>query len=347
MANGPITTGVNVEDGTTSGEFLNFQTLLPQIIEKFIQVIEASLVLVGAVFLMRYMRKRLHQLEAEHKEQKTAINLLEKISSGFIIVISITIALKIVGIDISLLVSVAVLGLSYGLQDIIKNYVAGILILFKSPFKIGDIVKIKKFIGRVTKMDFQSTSIETFDNRHITIYNKDIMTQSIVNYSKNMTRRLELDVTIGYGSDTAKALEVFRKILSAHPKVLKEPKFQVVYKKFTELGTAFTLKFWIQRPCNILKVRTDIAQQITNALDEQQIFMPYSKGIEVDNENGLKEITEEHKNRGSDFFAQPIVTAPEAVPAPAPITTAEGRQLTPEEQAALIEESMPDFEEPE
>ncbi|MBU1974024.1 MAG: mechanosensitive ion channel family protein, partial [Nanoarchaeota archaeon] len=249
------------------------------------------------------------------EQQKTAINLLEKITSGFIVVISITIALKIVGIDISLLVSVSVLGLSYGLQDIIKNYVAGILILFKAPFKIGDIVKIKSFTGKVAKMDFQSTSITTFDNRHITIYNKDIMTQSIVNYTKNDQRRLELDVTIGYGSNAIKALETFNKILAGHPKVLKDPKFSVVYKKFSDVGTTFTLKFWVKRPCNILKIRTDIAAQITGALDEQEIFMPFYKGIEVSNEAGLQDITEPHRKRSTDFFTLPIFTAP--VPAPA------------------------------
>ena len=123
-------------------------------------------------------------------------NLLEKITSGFIIVVAVTLALKVIGLDMTLLISVAILGLSYGLQDIIKNYVAGILILFKAPFKIGDVVKIRDFIGRVNKMDFQSTTLETFDNRHITIYNSDVMTQSIVNYSNNTMRRLDFDVTV-------------------------------------------------------------------------------------------------------------------------------------------------------
>ncbi|MBU0668041.1 mechanosensitive ion channel [Patescibacteria group bacterium] len=345
MANIPVTTTGNI--GTESSSGIDFQSLLPQILEKFVQVIEASLVLVISVFVIRYIRKRLQKLETQHEQQKTAINLLEKIISGFIVVISITVALKIVGIDISLLVSVGVLGLSYGLQDIIKNYVAGILILFKAPFKIGDIVKIKSFTGKVAKMDFQSTSIETFDNRHITIYNKDIMTQSIVNYTKNDQRRLELDITIGYGSDTNKALETFNKILAAHPKVLKSPKFSVVYKKFSEVGTTFTLKFWVQRPCNILKIRTDIAAQITSSLDEQQIYMPFYKGIEVANEAGLQDITENHKKRIGEFFNLPIFAAPTPTAAPIPLTTPEGQPLTPEQQAAIAEEEMPDFEEPE
>ncbi len=343
MANIPVNTTGNISSIDSSS--LDLQSILPQILEKFVQVIEASLILVISVFVIRYIRKRLQQMETEHAEQKTALNLMEKITSGFIIVIAITIALKIVGIDISLLVSVSVLGLSYGLQDIIKNYVAGILILFKAPFKIGDIVKIKSFIGKVAKMDFQSTAITTFDNRHITIYNKDIMTQSIVNYTKNDQRRLELDITIGYGSDTNKALETFNKILAAHPKVLKSPKFSVIYKKFSDVGTTFTLKFWVQRPCNILKIRTDIAAQITSSLDEQEIFMPFYKGIEVSNEAGLQDIAEPHKKRSTEFFTLPIFTSP--IPAEVPINPQENQPLTPGQQAPTTDEVMPDFEEPE
>lgn len=337
MATAP--TNVNISGGTNSGELLDLQDILPQIIEKFIQVIEASLVLVASYFLIRYLRKRLNKLEAEHEQQRTALNLLEKIISGFVIVIAITLALKVVGIDISLLVSVAVLGLSYGLQDVIKNYVAGILILLKAPFKIGDIVKIKKFTGKITKMDFQSTSMETFDNRHITIYNKDIMTQSIVNYSKNMMRRLQMDVTIGYGSDTTKALEVFRTILANHPKILKEPKSSVIYKKFSSNGTEFTLKFWVQRPCNILKIRTEIAAQLTTSLDDQNIFMPYTKGIETGSEVELKTTTEEHKKRSSDFLALPMFAPPQPAVQPAIVD--------PAAPIPTPEENMPDFEEPE
>ena len=199
------------------------------------------------------------------------------------------------------------LGLSYGLQDIIKNYVAGILILFKAPFKLGDIVKIKEFTGKVTQMDFQSTSLETFDNRHVTIYNSDVMAQSIVNYSKNTQRRLEFDVTIGYGSDAAKALMIFQKILETNPAVLKEPKYSVAFKKFSDVGAMFTLKFWVQRPCNILAIRTDVASQIHRAFDDVNIYMPYYKGIEAGDEMSLGKITEAHEARAKEFYKQPLL----------------------------------------
>jgi small-conductance mechanosensitive channel len=329
MASTPVTSGVNTSgDIVTEGSALDLANLLPTILGKFIAVLEAALIIVVGIVVIRFIRAKLHKIETEHEQQRNAINLFEKITSGFIIVVIITIALKTVGIDMTLLVSVAILGLSYGLQDIIKNYVAGILILFKSPFKIGDIVKIRDFTGKVTKMDFQSTNLQTFDNRNITIYNSDVMTQSIINFSNNTMRRLDFDIMVGYGSDVPTALQVFDKILNGHASVLKNPKYSIIFKKFSNTGPIFTLKFWVQRPCNILKVRTEIAALISQSFDEVKILSPYAKDVQTESEPDLVKMTDERKNRIQAFYQMPLFavaavpaqTAPEgAAPGAAPM----------------------------
>jgi len=319
MATTPVTAGVDVSgDAVSSGNPLDLANLLPTILGKFLLVLEATLIIIVGLFLIRYIRSRLRAMETQHEQQRNAINLFEKITSGFIIVIMITLALKTVGIDMTLLVSVAILGLSYGLQDIIKNYVAGILILFKSPFKIGDVVKIRTFTGKVSKIDFQSTNLLTFDNRNITIYNSDVMTQSIINYSNNTVNRINFDVMVGYGSDVPLALQIFDKILLANEKVLKNPKYSIVFKKFTETGAVFTLKFWLQKPCNILKTRTQIAAQISQSFDEVKILSPYSKDVQSNSESDLSKMTDDRKNRVQSFYQLPLF-AVAAVPVEIPL----------------------------
>ncbi len=299
---------VDVNADVSSNGSLDIGNLIPQILEKFVAVLEGAAIIALGVVIIRYIHSRLRKMEQTHEQQRNVINLLEKITSGFIFVISITTALKIVGIDMTLLVSVAILGLSYGLQDIIKNYVAGILILFKAPFKIGDVVKIRDFTGRVTKMDFQSTNLETFDSRHVTIYNSDVMTQSIVNFSNNSIVRIDFDVSIGYGSDIPKAIAIFQKIMENFGVILKNPKPDIIFKKFTETGPIFTLKFWIQKPANILSIKTQVASLIAQAFDEQNILMPYVKGIEAENEPALNVVTENRKARVQTFYQQPLFT---------------------------------------
>lgn len=313
MANSVAPT-VNIDGSVSSGGNLSFDTLVPQILWKFIDVLEGAAIIALGVFLIRYMHKYFQKIETEHEDQRTAVNLLEKITSGFILVITVTIALKIVGIDMTLLVSVAILGLSYGLQDIIKNYVAGILILFKSPFKIGETVKIREHTGKIHKIDFQSTTMKTFDNKFITIYNSDVMTQSIVNFSNNSLRRVSFDVLLGYGTDIPKALKIFESILQNNAEIVKNPGYSVIFKQFTETACIFSIKFWVQRPCNILKIRSNIALQIGQSFDEQKVFMPYQKTIQTETDYTL---TDDRKKQSAEFYQNPIFSASET-PQPQP-----------------------------
>lgn len=300
----PITTSGSVP--TTSGGgggTIDFANLGPYILTRFIEVLEAALIILVGFLIIRYSKRYLRKMSVEHEQQKTALNLFEKLVTGFIIVISFTLALKMVGIDMTLLVSVTILGLSYGLQDIIKNYVAGILIMFKSPFKIGDTINIKNFTGKVDKIDFQATSVRTFDQKDVTIYNSDVMTQSIVNYSRATMRRVEIIVTLGYGSDQVAAFKIFDQILRSHPDILKKPSHKIVFKKFTETGITFSLRGWVKYPCNLLAIKSDIALQLSRTFDEEDIYIPYGKGIEVDADHTM---TEKRKARTAATHQNPV-----------------------------------------
>src|SRR3989338_1079769 len=185
---------------------IDFQELFVTIVLKFIEVLEGAAIIVAGMIAVRFLKRYFARIETTHERQKTALNLLEKITSGFVVVIAVTLGLKIIGIDLTLIIGVLTLGLSFGLRDIIKNYVAGILILFKSPFEIGDVVKIRNFVCRVVKIDFQAITLTTFDGKDITVHNKDILTQPITNFSKHDQRRLEVNFRLGYGSDLSRAL---------------------------------------------------------------------------------------------------------------------------------------------
>lgn len=281
--------GDKVSKATTDGGGFDLSFLNTTILTKFLEVLGACLILLAAYFIARWIKSRLVNLEALHEQQRTAINLLEKIVTGFIVVIGLTAALKTIGLDMSLLVSVGLLGLSYGLRDVITNYIAGILIFLKSPFKIGDIVKIKNFVGKVENMELQSTSLKTFDHRDVTIYNSDIMKQSIENYSRYPMRRMEINSHFGYGTDIEKAVKLCEKILINHPSVLKNPKHSIIFKKFSDTGIMVQLKFWVQMPCNMLAIRSNIAWEITQAFDEQTVYAPYVRGFEAGSDFSLNE----------------------------------------------------------
>jgi len=309
----PINTDTNVSSPTDGGQ-IDFANLGPYLLTKFLLVLEAALIIIVGIFLIRYTRRYLNKISIEHEQQKTAVNLFEKLLSGFIIVISITLALRVVGIDMTLLVSVTILGLSYGLQDIIKNYVAGILIMFKSPFKIGDMISIKGFTGKVDKIDFQSTTLRTFDQKDVTISNGDVMTQSIVNFNRSPVRRIELVMTLGYGSDYLHAIKIFDHILRNYEGVLRKPSHKIIFKSFDEKGVTFAIRCWAQLPCNLLAIKSDLALQLLKIYDEQTVFLPHGKDIQVDSDYTM---TDQNKAQIEATKKTPGFTLDETQPIPA------------------------------
>lgn len=288
---------------TDSSGGIDLSNISSTVISKFIDFVEALIVLVIMFIIIHYFKKYIAKIETQHEQQRTALNVVEKLVVGFIMVIGVTIALKIMGIDISVLVGVGLVGLSYALKDIIQNYVAGILIFLKAPFKIGDIVKIKNYVGRVDKMEFQSTSLKTFDHRDITIYNSDIMTQSIENYSRHNMRRLEIDVNLGYGTNVQKVTKIIQKILENNTSILKDPKFTIGFKEFSKNCMVVQVKFWVPVPSNFLGIRTEIAWQINEAFDESTVFGPYDRGFQTPNDFSL---TPERQERIKAFYSNPL-----------------------------------------
>lgn len=282
----------------------NFQSILLEIGTRFLYVVEGVLIVVVGLLIIRYARAYFQKVETKYESQRMALNLVDKLVAGFLAVVTITLALKVVGLDITLLVSALTLGLSFALGDIIKNYVSGILILFKSPFAIGNIVKIRRHTGKVERIDFQSTTLKTFDSREITIYNKDILSRSIVNYSKEDKRRLNIAVTLGRGTDMTRALVIFESILNNNPQVLKTPQMSIVFRKFSSAGMNFHIRFWVNRTVNILQVRSQIALAIEQAFDEAQVFSPYERQIQFTEDVTMNE---DRKHRLQRFYEQPIM----------------------------------------
>lgn len=325
--------GEDVSNSISLSSGGDFSDLAMTILLKFAKVLEGALVLIITYFIVQKLKKYFQKIETAHEQQRTALNLLEKITTGFVVVIGITLALKMVGLDISIFVGVVLLGVSYGLKDIIKNYIAGILIFLKAPFKIGDIVKIKTHIGKVERMELQSTTIKTFDNKDITIYNSDVMTKSIENYSRYPIRRLEINVEMAFGSNTEKAIKIFSKILESEEKVLKTPKYRIIFKKFTDKGLIFQIKFWVANPSDILGIKSAIAWKIQQSLDEKDLITPFYKNFE--SEQPFTPRPEQAK-RTEELYNSPALKNLDAPP----------QQTTPTVDAQLAPEYV-DLDEPE
>jgi small-conductance mechanosensitive channel len=318
----PIVAGSTTESSGFLGN-IDVESLFTTVLYKFIDFVEGVIIVFLGYLALKFLRGYLHKMEAEHEQQKMAINLIDKLMSGFIVIVSLTVALKVIGIDMTLLVSVLILGLSYGLQDVIKNYVAGIIIMFKAPFKVGDAVKVDKYMGKIVKIDFQSTLLKTWDNKMITLYNASLLKKEITNYYKLPIRRMQLKFKFGYGTNLEKLIEKILKICKSIPEILDQPKTKVIFKTYDGEGITLEVRYWVKYPSDILTTNTKVASAIHKLYSDKLIYMPFIKGIELGDDHSL-----ETRMQVSEQFEQQLE-------APPPTEKVQVEGLTPEMVQAI------------
>lgn len=158
-------------------------------------------------------------------------------------------ALTVLGIPTtSLVTAIGTAGVAIGLalKDSLSNFASGVIILFNAPFRDGDFVDIGGQSGVVQQIDLMSTKLKTFDNRHIIIPNNTVTTSNVINYSKESTRRLDLEFPIGYEDDAQRAIALIEEQIRAQGDlVLNEPAAPFVkVTGYTENAVKITVRVW-------------------------------------------------------------------------------------------------------
>ncbi|MCP3674301.1 MAG: mechanosensitive ion channel [Gammaproteobacteria bacterium] len=167
-------------------------------------------------------------------------------------------------------------GLAIGLsmQDLLKNFAAGVLIIINRPFKAGDFIETAGVSGVVEKVAVFSTIIRTGDNREIIVPNGNIYGGVIVNYSARDTRRIDMVIGIGYDDNIKKAKEILTSILEAEERILKDPAFGIVLSELADNSVNFNVRPWVNSG-DYWAVHSDLLETIKLTFDAQGISIPY------------------------------------------------------------------------
>lgn len=172
------------------------------------------------------------------------------------------------------------LGAGLGLQNIVNNFVSGIILLFERPVKIGDWVIINGHEGVVKQINMRSTHIETFNKASVIIPNADILSNNLINMTyKNKLSRVDIPVGVGYGSDVDKVKEILIDIAKNTKHVLSVPNPFVVFKSLGESSLDFELRFYISDVNNRLSIQTQILSSIIERFREENIDIPFPQRV--------------------------------------------------------------------
>lgn len=166
--------------------------------------------------------------------------------------------------------------LGFAFQETLGNLLSGVMIVINAPFRIGDYIETGSFGGTVTDMDLICITLSTPDNKKITMSNKLVWGNPIVNYSNIERRRVELTVSVPYGTDVQKAREVMLNIISSYPEVLPDPAPVVEVHKLSQSSIDFTVRPWT-RPADYWKTYWRFNAEVTKQLAEAGIPVAYNK----------------------------------------------------------------------
>ncbi len=255
-----------------------FQTLTPYVVSIAGKLIVAVLVLLIGFKLSKVLVKLVVGSKGFSKIDKNVASFIKSfLSIALKTVIVITVA-GIIGIPmtsfITILGSLAVaIGLS--LQGSLSNIAGGLIVLLFKPFSIGDMISVDGVDGVVSEIGLYYTHLLTGDNRKIVVPNGVISNQTLVNVTQQITRRLDLQITVAYESDIDQVKDILLGIANAHEKVLKMPEPPVA--RLSEHGDnalVFLFRVWCNR-ADYWDVRFDLLESVKVAFDKNEISIPY------------------------------------------------------------------------
>ncbi|OAP42768.1 mechanosensitive ion channel protein [Sinorhizobium glycinis] len=194
------------------------------------------------------------------------------------------IALSAAGIDLSSLALVAgalSLGVGFGLQNIVSNFVSGLILLVERPFKVGDWIVSGTTEGFVRRISVRATEIETFQHQSIMMPNSLLINASVGNWThRNKLGRSEITVTLGYSSDPRRVIDLLHEIAAAHPMVLKNPAPNVGFTAFGDERMTFELRIYVADVLTAGNVRNDIRVSIYERFRDEEIGAPFPVKVE-------------------------------------------------------------------
>jgi small-conductance mechanosensitive channel len=240
----------------------------------------AILVYLAARMISAWVSKILRRSMEQRDHDPELIVLLEMITRWSILALGVVLSLEQLapGRFTGLIAGLGIAGFTIGfaLQDVAKNFVAGILLLIQQPFGIGDAIEVAGYGGTVVDISLRSTDLQTWDGRHVLIPNGDVFVSPIVNFSRGTHRRVQISVGVAYDSDLDKVTRVALDAIKNAPGLLQDPAPSVIFSTFSDSAIEFSAYYWIDTDIASLGIAQDTGiKAIKDSFARESIEIPY------------------------------------------------------------------------
>lgn len=196
-----------------------------------------------------------------------------------VLIVGFMIALAVLGVELSKFAIVAGavgIGLGFGLQNIINNFVSGLILLFERPVKVGDSVQIGQHLGELKQIGLRASVLRKVDGSDVILPNSMLISDEVINWTmSDKRRRIDIPVGVAYGSDAKMVMELLTGIAASEPDILDDPSPVTLFKGFGDNSIDFELRGWTDDTEHWVALRSKLVSNIYAALNEANIEIPF------------------------------------------------------------------------
>lgn len=253
------------------------QTIYEYLATYWLQVVAAIIIFVVGRWLAKLISKLVARALTKAKVEPTLTNFVKNLCHIALLTFVIIAALKKLGIpmtEFTVVVGAAGLAIGFALQGTLANFAAGIMLIIFKPFTVGDFVELAGKKGTVKGIQIFNTILNSPDNVRIIIPNGQVTGSSIVNYTVNGTRRVDMVVGVSYDDDLKKARQVIEQVLAGEDRILTDPPTTVAVSELGDSSVNFVVRPWV-KAADYWNVYFNITESVKLALDANGITIPY------------------------------------------------------------------------
>ncbi len=255
------------------------QALLDKAIAFIPKLIFALLIFAAALLLSGVAARWARRAGRVKIQDEETLRLLSLLARWSVIILGTLMALDQVDFDVTgFAAGLGIAGLTVGfaLQDIARNFIAGILLLVRQPFSIGDRVEIAGRTGTVLDVNSRDTVLKAYDGEVVIVPNLDVYTSPIVNYTHLPLMRRTVQIGLGYGEDVDQATQVFLAAIQGVEGVLDEPRVAIHAMELGDSALSLEARYWLnQEAHDVFAVHSTVVQAIKETAEQQAIDLPY------------------------------------------------------------------------
>ncbi|MDE0886098.1 MAG: mechanosensitive ion channel [Myxococcota bacterium] len=253
---------------------------LPQISITLGDLLASGLVFYGSLLFSRFLRFSLDEDIYPRLQVRTGrSNAISTLLQYIILVFGFAFAAAALGFDanrFTLLAGAFGVGIGFGLQTIVNNFISGIILLTEQPIQVGDTIEMGPVFGEVQRIGIRSSTVRSFQGAEIIVPNADLISQQVTNWTlSDRKRRIEIPVGVAYGSDPNEVLGLLAEVTKNSAQILPTPEPYTLFTGFGDSSLNFEVRAWTDNFDQFLRVKSAVSVGISEALAEAGITIPF------------------------------------------------------------------------